>query len=114
MNYSIEQLKMFLLTHQPNMDSKLEKIDIMNMTIQHLKNNGNEQSKEAEKVAYLGFKHGFEAAQRATAEFLYKSLDSSVSAPLVATVNATLASRFDQAHASFEWLRFVYSKGQNG
>lgn len=45
MNGYLDQLKMYHLTQNPNTESKLEKIDIMDLTIKHLQNVGNEQSK---------------------------------------------------------------------
>lgn len=61
-----------------------------------------------EKVAYVGFKDGFQAAQKAITSFIYNRCCTSISSPLVASVNAELASVFDQSFKSMKWLRFVY------
>lgn len=37
-----------------------------------------------------------------------------MSAPMVAALNATLTSKFDETHKSLGWLRFVYPKDEKG
>lgn len=74
----------------------------------------NNISSEAEKAAFRGFKEGFEAARTATASFFYRWLDPAMSAPMVAALNATLTSKFDETHKSLRWLRFVYPKDEKG
>lgn len=71
---------------------------------------------EAEKMAYLGFKDGFQEAQKVTTSFIYNQYHPSISSPLVASINAKLASIFDQSFKSMNWLRSVYGndfKGQS-
>ncbi|EFO25289.1 helix-loop-helix DNA-binding domain-containing protein [Loa loa] len=114
MNASLDQLKMFHLIKSPKIESKLEKIEILDLTIKYLRSVGNDQRQGAEKMAYTGFKDGFQAAQKVITSFIYNRCHSSVSSPLVASINAELASVFDQSFKSMNWLRFVYGNDDKG
>uniref|UniRef100_A0A915PLA4 BHLH domain-containing protein n=1 Tax=Setaria digitata TaxID=48799 RepID=A0A915PLA4_9BILA len=108
MNASLDQLKMFHLMKTPRPEAKLEKIEILDLTIKYLQSVGNEQTKEAEKFAYAGFRGGFQAAQKAAASFIYSSYHPAISSPLVASFNAELTSVFDQYFKSMNWIRPVH------
>uniref|UniRef100_A0A0R3RGR8 BHLH domain-containing protein n=1 Tax=Elaeophora elaphi TaxID=1147741 RepID=A0A0R3RGR8_9BILA len=108
MNASLAQLKMFHLINSPKIESKLEKIEILNLTIKYLQSVSDDQRRGSEKTAFMGFKDGFQAAQKATTSFIYNRCCPSISSPLVASVNAELASVFDQSFKSLKWLRSVY------
>ncbi|VDK83759.1 unnamed protein product [Litomosoides sigmodontis] len=127
MNASLNQLKMFHLVKSPKLESKLEKIEILDLTIQYLLQivfwlaryresslsdiqlfASYPRALESEKMAYAGFRDGFQAAQKATTSFIYNRCHPSISSPLVASVNAELASVFDQSFKSMKWLRSIY------
>ncbi|VDK86521.1 unnamed protein product [Onchocerca ochengi] len=65
-------------------------------------------------MAYLGFKDGFQEAQKVTTSFIYNQYHPSISSPLVASINAKLASIFDQSFKSMNWLRSVYGNDFKG
>ncbi|CAG9535135.1 unnamed protein product [Cercopithifilaria johnstoni] len=108
MNASLDQLKMFHLIKSPKIGSKLEKIEVLDLTIKYLQSVSNDQKKGSEKMSYMGFKDGFQAAQKATTSFIYNWCYPSISSSLVASINAELASVFDQSFKSMKWLRSVY------
>ncbi|KAM3727511.1 Transcription factor [Dirofilaria immitis] len=114
MNASLDQLKMFHLIRSPTIESKMEKIEILDLTIKYLQSIDSDQRKEAEKMAYLGFKNGFQEAQKVTTSFIYSQYHPSISSPLVASINAQFASVFDQSFKSMNWLRPVYGNNVKG
>ncbi|XP_062821624.1 transcription factor HES-5 [Anolis carolinensis] len=71
-NSSIEQLKLLLekefQQHQPN--SKLEKADILEMTVDYLKQQGQAQAKVVQKDAQVDFKQGYSKCLHEAFQFM--------------------------------------------
>ncbi|EJW80718.1 helix-loop-helix DNA-binding domain-containing protein, partial [Wuchereria bancrofti] len=114
MNASLDKLKMFHLIKSPKIESKLEKIETLDLTIKYLQSVSNDQRRGSEKAAYMGFKDGFQAAQKAITSFIYHRCPPSISSSLVASVNAELSTVFDQSFKSMNWLRSVYGNNATG
>ncbi|KHN87779.1 Transcription factor HES-1 [Toxocara canis] len=92
MNEAFEQLKKFHLMHSPNQPSKLEKSDVLELTVDYLRklheNNESTREDSSNEVALEAYREGFRMAGEAAKSFVQYALPP----PQAAILNVGLAA----------------------